>query len=231
VTTDELIREATARSAKLRIAPKLEPGELAHLVPALKRHLDALASTDVRTELSIAVPQWLPSAGATDIVLGATPPYQAVVEVKVYELGWCLWDLAKVASMIHGNMADAGYLIVSATTAKFAKPSEFGQVLRDSPGIVTADLFWTYAADWLDLLRGGAGRPVRLPARLQTELLVRERLHNVPGWEIRAIKVVIPPEPGEVRFASEAWPIGHPRLAEPRSPSHLPHFTPPLPPA
>jgi hypothetical protein len=106
----------------------------------------------------------------------------------------------------------AGYLIVVATSTKFAKRPGFGEVLEDRSAIVTQDLFLTYKADWLDLLRGGPGRPVQLPAHIDTRLLVSEPLENVPGWEIRAIKVVVPEDAGYVKFVNESWPAGHPRL-------------------
>ena len=124
------------------------------------------------------------------------------------------------------EVAEAGYLVVAATTQKFGRPSEFGTVLNGQANIATADLFSTYAGDWLDLLRHGSGRPVTLPGRIGTEVLVQTPLRNAPGWEIRAVKVLVPQEPGQLVFASESWPVGHPRLAEPKSPKNLPLYPP-----
>jgi hypothetical protein len=174
----------------------------------LKRHLTGLAE-DVRCEATIPVPNWLPSPGRTDIVIGKT----AANEVKVWELGWCLWDMVKVASLVERGIADHGYLVVVASEEKFARRPGFGELLGDHPEIATRDLFTTYRADWLELLRGGSGRPVKLPATMRTTLLARQPLEHKAGWEIRAIKVSVPADAGWVKFVSEAWPEGHPRLA------------------
>jgi hypothetical protein len=215
MTTDVLVEDATVSAASMVIAPAVEPGEMAHVLPALYEHLTRCATAPVARETPIAVPGWRPSPGATDITLGAHEPYAAVIEAKVYQLGWCLWDMVKIASLIRGGKAEAGYLVVAATSTKFAKRPGFGEVLGSQSTIDTQQLFTTYAADWLDLLRGGSGRPVSLPARLETRLLVRQPLQHVAGWEIRVVRVVVLDDGDSVKFTSESWPCGHPRLASP----------------
>jgi hypothetical protein len=219
MTTDEIVRTAVIATADVCFAPAPEPGEKKHITPAIFGHLTALAE-DVRLEVGITVPNWLPSPGSTDVTIGKGEPYRALIEVKVWQLGWCLWDMVKVASLVQAGKAEAGYLVVVATRSKFAKRPGFGEILDEHAAIATADLFTTYKADWLDLLGGGSGRPVRLPARLQTHRLTTQPLEHAPVWEIRAIKVSIPPDAGDVKSTTSSSRTGE--LARtPRSDSRL----------
>jgi hypothetical protein len=212
MSTDEIVRLAAVASAAMVIAPDHEPGEMRHVIPALMNHLTGVVA-DLRREVTIPVPNWLPSPGRTDIVVGEPSPYSAVIEVKVWEVGWCLWDPLKVASLVERGIAEEGYLVVVASEGKFAQRPGFGEMLDDHTEIVTRDLFTTYRSDWLELLRGGSGRPVKLPGTLRATLLGRRPLEHKAGWEIRAVKVSVPADAGWVEFVSEAWPEGHPRLA------------------
>ncbi len=121
--------------------------------------------------------------------------------------------MVKVASLVESRIAEEGYLVVVASEWKFAQRPGFGEMLGDHSEIATGDLFTTYQRDWLDLLRGGSGRPVKLPAAMQTTLLARAPLEHMPSWEVRAVKVSVPADTGWVKFVTEAWPEGHPRLA------------------
>ncbi len=106
---DDTIIRATEIAARLEVPPPAtQVAEIAHLTPAFKAALMLPQAGHKPYSKKLALPSWSPSPGPVDVVLGDAKPYNAVIEIKVNDLGWCLWDLVKVASLISDGAALTG---------------------------------------------------------------------------------------------------------------------------
>jgi hypothetical protein len=183
---------------------KDEPGEKADLEPAFLVALARYTSLPVRPGNTLVVPGWNPSPGPTDVSVGVDNALDAVVELKVCRLDWCLWDMLKVASLVFNRVATAGYLVVVATGKRFDQRDDFGELFTGNHTLKTGDLFDRYRDAWLDLLKGGAGRPHTLPADLRTEMVMTFPLVHCAGWQMRVMRVT--PVGWEDLRCVDGWP-------------------------
>jgi hypothetical protein len=176
-------------------------GEAKHLKPAFRASLTSAGIVGVQpSEKRLSIRSWEPQGvkgrlGGVDVIVGTAPAYRAFFELKwaftKKELGWTLWDVYKLvaARLEYGVRA---FAIVGAPLTYWHDDAVGCSALYCDAVWNSRELFTRYADDWKNLLGGGAARPVRIPAKIETRLVAAEPLKTSPGWELRALEVDIP---------------------------------------
>jgi hypothetical protein len=191
-----------------------EPGEKRHLEPAVRDGLTAQFGADrVRIGYRVpgGLPDWNPQPGPVDAVLfDARGGIRVGLELKVYKLDETLWDVFKMASLARLAGVEAAYVAVVATGSKWASNSDCaalfqGEVFQETEWH-SGYFFEQWRAAWANLLRGGRGRPTRVPERLMLTLVDELPLSAWPGWTLRLLRVENPPTPTWLLL--DEWPTG-----------------------
>lgn len=215
---DTLVCDAVAEAANSirRLEDQTEVGELAHLQPALAAALRAQLGDRVITGFTGApLPDWNPLPGGIDVAISNSVPRVGNtpvvgIELKCHKLDETLWDIFKMSALRRLPGVEAAYVVVAAPTHKFesayAAAELFNTPVGHDKSWETVDFFKKWFKAWGYLLKGGAGRPVRVP---QTITLRRICAHGPPAfeeWDVRALRIENSGRTGWLAFGDYGWP-------------------------
>jgi len=158
--------------------------------------------------VALAIPGWDPQPGETDIVV--TLPDgggRVLAEAKVDDIDQMLWDIFKMASASRIDGVRAVYLLGAAPpvrspglrSARWAGSRACAELFDPENGgrvWESADMLRVWDAAWTALLKGGRGRPARVPAQVRVEFVGSSPVPAFPGYEARCI---------EVRVEGDQW--------------------------
>lgn len=129
-----------------------------------------------------------------EVTLPETRGASVLVEAKVDDVGDTLWDLFKLASAQRQDWIERAYLAVAATARQWEGTGDCVALFAPEPEVrmwETRELIADYGKAWASLLgpRGGAAKPIQLPAKLRTRFIARGEVGAFPGYELRVIAV------------------------------------------
>lgn len=175
------------------------------------------------------LPGWDPQPGTIDVAV-VTPDNEPrfVFELKIDDVEWTLWDIYKMVAASELPTVEAAYLVVAGTTKLWGGTRECVELfdLNYAPGDGEVDqvewysrfLFARYRKSWKDLLGGGSGRLTRVPKTIWITGIGSWPLSNLPGYEMRVIRVSASHRHDEWLDFSGDWPVPPPPPPEPRYP-------------
>jgi hypothetical protein len=159
----------------------------------------------------LSVPGWEPVPGRLDLSLTAPAGSRLLFELKVNHVDQALWDLVKLLSLTESTPAGRGYLAVAAPTRTWERTGDCVGLFTPSAGAREWNAGWmfhTWWKAWCDLLDGGRGRPLRVPALVRTALVAQVALPTAPGgYELRVTSVAPVEDAGWLVFDGD-WPHG-----------------------
>lgn len=212
---DKLIARAlSASAAKLRPNPTKASFVEVLLDQAIAkaiRELEPGANVEVtgHNHPRPPIPDWV--GDMRDFDLKATLPGEAspsiLIEDKVDDIKWTLWDLLKLAAGLKIVGVEAAYLVGAAWPKRWASDHPCVALFSAEPTARTWDSRWmlrTWATAWEELLRpgkGGPARPTVIPAAVETVFLGRATSQAFPSHEIRALAIRRSPDVEEIQLS------------------------------
>lgn len=188
--------------------------EVEELGPALAASLARLeAGRRVALEESLPLARWNRPTSEVDLVrYGHSGEVSFVVELKAWNIGHQLFDLAKVCCLLTSGVP-AGFLMCVAKRAADFDRMPGGELFAAVEGHVRehdfVDLIGQHRGEWRRHVGKGGPEPTSVPARLTTTSVVADvGLEAYPGHAARAVEVVITDAtPVPLR---DGWPEGTP---------------------
>lgn len=118
-----------------------------------------------------------------------------VAELKVWDIGHQLFDVAKVCCLLKAG-AEAGFLLCIAESADAFDRMPAGELFRDRAGLEHGDvfpiIFQRHAAEAREHLRRDRPCPTSLPRRFSTTAVCDPLdLDAYPGHQLRVVEVRI----------------------------------------
>jgi hypothetical protein len=196
VTVDEDFAGAVARASRL-VRP--QPTDKSFLERRLERclayELEELYAGRVRPNkklVGVAIPDWEPQPGLLDIAVldeGGAP--WLVVEIKLDDVDHTIWDIFKLASATRLPSVEAAYMVTAAPAAVWSSslPAVEFYEARSERAWHSQFVFEQYTSAWAGLLKGGRGRPSRVPDTLLLTPLLTVAVDAYPGYELRVLRV------------------------------------------
>jgi hypothetical protein len=197
------------RSPGRRVSSGLH--EVNELGPAIR---DALIRTGAAADLvalnhPCAIADWnRPTAEVDVVVLGTGRAVELVAELKVWDIGHQLFDLAKVCCLLAAGVG-SGFLISVAHRESDFDRLPGGKLFPGRQGEYCehefAELVATYRDEWRNHVGQSRPEPTSIPTTVRTTAVaVRGTIDAYPGHSVRAAQVeVIDPAP--IRLA-DGWP-------------------------
>jgi hypothetical protein len=176
------------------------PLEVKEFGPALRDTLTAvLADVDADGEVRLGhqtqIADWNRRTTQVDLAVVHGAELKLVAELKVWDVGHQLFDVAKVCCLIKSG-AKAGFLLCVAKSADAFESNPGGELFPDKAGMVHGDvfpiLFQRHPAEARRHLKRNRPCPVSLPRRFSTTAVCDPvPLHTYPGHELRVVEVRI----------------------------------------
>jgi hypothetical protein len=175
------------------------------------RHLPDGWAVGVRR--SFPIPEWDPQPGGVDLFMTASGRLIAAMELKVEKVDEALWDIYKMVSLRTRPGVQATYVVIAASVAKWRSGTECTWLFdAGEMRVNSGDVFRRDADAWRWLLKGGRGRPTRVPVEITVTQIAQAPFGRLAGYELRAIRVE--PFGSEwLQFMGE-WPVGHATASE-----------------
>ena len=179
--------------------------------PALRDTLtvvlaDAEVGGEVRLGHQASIVDWNRPTTEVDLVVIDDGELEVVAELKVWDVGDQLFDVAKVCCLLKAG-AKAGFLLCIAESADVFDRRPGGELFRDRAGLEHGDvfpiIFQRHPAEARSHLKVNRPCPISLPRRFSaTAICDPVKLDAYPGHQLRAVEVrikdptptVIPPE-------------------------------------
>ena len=205
---------AAALDARLvRDPDRKAPGlhEVREFGPALHDTVTAVLTEfemggDVRLGHAAPIVDWNRSTTQVDLAVVSDAELELVAQLKVWEVGHQLFDVAKVCCLLKAG-AKAGFLLCIAESADAFDRKPGGELFRDKAGLVHGDvfpiIFRRHPAEARKHLKVNRPGPTSLPRRFSTTAVCDPiTLDAYSGHQLRVVKVqiedptptVIPPE-------------------------------------
>jgi hypothetical protein len=210
---DALVDDAVAR-AVADVRP--EPSDRSFLEKRLAAVLAAeLAAATGRTVTEnkklpgIELPDWSPQPGWIDIAVlnkGGSP--WITIEIKLDDVDQTLWDIHKMASASRLSSVEAAYVVAGAPERTWHSGLACTELYTPASQATTwssGALFGQHKAAWTKLLRGGRGRPTRVPATIRLTPLAAHAVLAFPRYEVRPLRVESVEDGGWLKLAG-GWP-------------------------
>lgn len=187
--------------------------EVKELGPALRTSLlrAGLAPGRVALEETTALANWNRPTSKVDLVIyGPSGGVEAVAELKAWDIGHQLFDLAKVACLLAGG-APTGFLICVARTEGDFDRMPGGELFPAVEGEVRQheflDLISRHRAEWRHHVQTQRPGPTSVPSALTTtSVSAGVQLDAYPGHCMRAVEVSVC-HSTYVRLTN-GWPAG-----------------------
>jgi hypothetical protein len=125
-----------------------------------------------------------------------------------------MWDIFKMASLRRLPSTEAAYVAVAARRRVWSGRGDCVPVFTVDPDEdkewYTAFFVEEFAKAWASLLRGGSGRPTRVPERLYLPLVAVHEVPAFPDYDLRLLRVENTSHAPWL-LLSDGWPVGrHP---------------------
>jgi hypothetical protein len=187
------------------------PHEVKEFGPALRDALTAvLADAEVGGEVRLghqaSIVDWNRPTTQVDLVVIDDGELEVVAELKVWDVGHQLFDVAKVCCLLKAG-AKAGFLLCIAESADVFGRKPGGELFRDRAGLEHGDvfpiIFQRHPDEARKHLKVDRPCPTSLPRRFSTTAVCDPvKLDAYPGHQLRVVEVriedstptVIPPE-------------------------------------
>ena len=203
-TAAELIGTAAAalEAGLVRDPDRTAPGpqEVKEFGPALRDTLTAVladseAGGEVRLGHQAPIADWNRPTAQVDLAVVGDAELKLVAELKVWDVGHQLLDVAKVCCLLKAG-AKAGFLLCIAQTAEAFEHSPGGELFRAKAGLVHGDvfpvLFQRHPVEARKHLKRNRPCPTSLPRRFSTTAVCEPvQLDAYPGHQLRAVEVRI----------------------------------------
>jgi hypothetical protein len=203
-TASDLIGAAAEAlgSALVRHPDRTAPGphEVREFGPALGDSVAAVLSdsksTDqVRLNYEVPIADWNRPTTEVDFAVVAGAELKLVAELKVWDVGHQLFDVAKICCLLKAG-ASAGFLLCIARTADAFEIGPGGELFRAEAGLIHGDvfpvLFQRHPTEARRHLKRGRPCPTSLPRRFSTMAVCDPvQVDSYPGHQLRAIEVRI----------------------------------------
>jgi hypothetical protein len=194
--------------------------EVKELGPALRASLIAqnVPGDRVRLNHTAAIAEWTRAESQVDLVVLASGGDVALAaELKVWDIGHQLFDLAKVCCLIAAGVAHGFLITVAKRDADFARrpggelfPASEGQTRRHN----FLDLIVRQRVEWLRHVGKGGPEPTSVPTEIATTAVAaRVSIDAYPGHSARAVEIAVT-DPAWNRLVN-GWPVSLPPPALP----------------
>lgn len=215
-TSRQLFAGAVAETAGAIDTSGPKPSFLeSRIVRALEVALAArFGEAMVGHERRFPIPDWNPRPGAIDLFLRHAPDgdLRVVVEAKVGDVNWCLWDMWKMVSARQLPGVEDAYLVVAAPRRHWKSGADCVDLFPAKPSTPrrwdSLEMTQLWHNAWQELLLGGSGRPSRVAKTIEVEFVGCHDIPAFPGFELRSIAVTAVPDDGWLDFDGD-WPIGY----------------------
>ena len=191
--------------------------EVGEFGPALRRAFEDAGSKSERPELNHPCPitNWSRPTTQVDFVVltTASQGVSLVAELKVWDIGHQLFDLAKVSCLLTAGVTSGFLVCVAKNAGDFERqpggivfPEEVGETRRHSFAALIED----HREEWRHHVGKGGPEPTAVPAEVATTTIASGvPIAAYPGHSARAVEVsLLVPTPVVL---TDGWPAGRPR--------------------
>ena len=204
-TAAELIGAASKalQAGLVRDSDRTAPGphEIREFGPALRDTLTAVlnehsgSSGEVQLGYRASIVDWNRPTTQVDLAVAADAVPELVAELKVWDVGHQLFDVAKVCCLLKAG-ARAGFLLCIARSADAFDREPGGELFRDKAGLEHGDvfpvIFQRHPEEARKHLKANRPRPTLLPRRFSTTAVCDPvELDAYPGHQLRVVEVRI----------------------------------------
>lgn len=163
-----------------------------------QRSAAQLMAGEVRLGHQAPIADWSRTKTQVDLVVVDDGELEMVVELKVWDVGHQLFDVAKICCLLKAG-ARAGFLLCIAKSADAFDRQPGGELFRDRAGLEHGDVFpitfQRHPAEARKHLKVDRPRPTSLPRRFSTTAVCDPvSLDAYPGHQLRAVEVRIEDE-------------------------------------
>lgn len=176
------------------------PHEVKEFGPALRESMAAMLSEskhgdEVSLNREVPIADWNRPTTQVDLAVVGGSELKLVAELKVWDVGHQLFDVAKVCCLLAAG-ASAGFLLCIAKSADAFEGSPGGELFRAEAGLTHGDvfpiLFQRHPAETRRHLKRSRPCPTSLPRRFSTTAVCDPvQLDAYPGHQLRAVEVRI----------------------------------------
>ena len=165
-----------------------------------------------QVDRKLHVPGWTPQPGNVDVwAVDESGTPRLVVEAKLKstnDLFECLWDMAKIASLLTLDSVEAGYIVAGTTERNWQKPIECADMFENGrhPLVGAIERLQPW---WIKHILGdSSGRPDAVPAEIDVNRIASAAVQIAgEAWHVRAIRLTaVPGDPAAWVPFSEGLP-------------------------
>jgi hypothetical protein len=192
--------------------------EVKELAPSLRRSLVQVGvpASQVRLNHTASIANWNRGTSQVDlVVIGSRGNVNIAVELKVWDIGHQLFDLAKVCCLLSAGAHAAFLICVAKQSSDFGRQAGgelFPAIEGETRVFDFPDLIASRRNEWQRHVGKGGPEPTSVPARVSTTAVVANaRITAYPGHSARAIQVAVTDATPIV--LRNGWPTSGPRVA------------------